>query len=415
MREFELDPEKNIVGTSGDGASAMVAFGREIASEYIQCNDHGVHLGITKILYSKKNVTDEDFVDEDFFIECGSDDDSLDSEEFDDHNANLEFNELDEQIDFDFQGTIRNLRKIVLLFQRSSVKNEILQGFVKRINNGKELKLKIDSKTRWNSLHDACERFLKLLGPVQEALEHFEKGFMWTDDDTKTLEMIVNALGPAKLAVQYLSKKSVNLIESSTTINFLLNKLQENPEILSQNIFIAIKAKIDKRRHCVLESLINYLNDADSINNSNHFDIATVSMMNKFAVKMMERLFASENNDCAILEPQQIEDINSSSHKSIAEQLEHALEASRNVTNTQKIKNVDLKKEMQVYAKTKNRSCTLDRLFEALKTIQATSVAAERRFSETNLLVSKIRNRLCDENINAISFLKCYFRNKELK
>ena len=46
--------------------------------------------------------------------------------------------------------------------------------FKKRMNNGRELKLKLDSKTRWGSLHDACERFLKLLGPVKEALNHRE-------------------------------------------------------------------------------------------------------------------------------------------------------------------------------------------------------------------------------------------------
>ena len=68
-----------------------------------------------------------------------------------------------------------------------------------------------------------------------------------------------------------------------------------------------------------------------------------------------------------------------------------------------------------MYAKTKVRSPTLGRFFEGLKTIQATSVATERRFSEANILVSKVRNRLCDENIDAISFLKCYFRNKLIK
>ena len=52
--EFGLDPEKHIVGTSGDGASAMVSFGFMIASEYVQCSDHGIHLGVTKVLYLKK-------------------------------------------------------------------------------------------------------------------------------------------------------------------------------------------------------------------------------------------------------------------------------------------------------------------------------------------------------------------------
>ena len=76
--EFGLDPEKHIVGTSGDGASAMVSFGFMIASEYVQCSDHGIHLGVTKVLYLKKQSADAPVDDDDddvFFVECGNDND----------------------------------------------------------------------------------------------------------------------------------------------------------------------------------------------------------------------------------------------------------------------------------------------------------------------------------------------------
>ena len=140
--------------------------------------------------------------------------------------------------------------------------------------------------------------------------------------------------------------------------------------------------------------------------------------MSKLGVKLMERLFSTENDDC-VEQPEQQEEPSASTSKqvqrSLAEQLTLALKASREITNKQAGKVIDYKNEMQMYAKTKVRSPTLDRLFEGLKTIQATSVAAERRFSEANILVSKVRNCFCDKNINAISFLKCYFRNKLIK
>lgn len=421
MIDFGLDPEKHIVGTSGDGASAMVAFGNMIASEYVQCNDHGIHLGVTKVLYLKKKPADasvDDDEDEDVtFVECGSDEDDEDvPEAFDDEESDDEIEEHSLQMVFAYQPTITKLRKIVSLFHRSSVKNEILQKFVKRMNDGRELKLKLDSKTRWGSLHDACERFLKLLGPVKEALNHreIEKNHLWADNDSKRLEELVEVLTPAKLAIQFLSKKSVNLIDCNTTINFLLNKLEEQPHQLSQDIFLTIKEKINKRRHDVLQSLILYLHDINSINGPNHFATSSVAAMTRLAVKMMERLFNSGDDNCVMQPEQQANQAGPSSEtqRSLAEQLAFALEAAKKDISKQPAKVVDYKKEMQTYAKTKVRSQTLDRLLEGLKTIQATSVAAERRFSEANHLVSKVRNRLCDENIDAISFLKCYFKNK---
>ena len=75
--EFGLDPEKHIVATSGDGASAMVSFGSMIISEYVQCSDHGINLGVTKVLYLKKQSADAPVDDDDddfFFVECGNED-----------------------------------------------------------------------------------------------------------------------------------------------------------------------------------------------------------------------------------------------------------------------------------------------------------------------------------------------------
>ena len=154
--EFGLDQEKHIIGTSGDGASAMVSFGSMIASEYVQCSDRGIHLGVTKVLYLKKQSADAPVDDDDddvFFVECGNEDEP--DEDVTDAGEDTESDDEEEadslQMVFAYQSTITKLRKIVSLFHRSSVKNEILQKFVKRMNNGRELKLKLDSKTRWGA------------------------------------------------------------------------------------------------------------------------------------------------------------------------------------------------------------------------------------------------------------------------
>ena len=139
--EFDLDPEKHIVSTSGDGASTMVSFGSMIASEYVQCSDHGIHPGVTKVLYLKKQSADAPVVDEDndvFFVKCGNEDvpDAGEDTESDDEE---EADSL--QIVFAYQSTITILRKIVSLFHRSKMK--FFKKLVKRMNNGRELKLKL--------------------------------------------------------------------------------------------------------------------------------------------------------------------------------------------------------------------------------------------------------------------------------
>ena len=79
-------------------------------------------------------------------------------------------------------------------------------------------------------------------------------------------------------------------------------------------------------------------------------------------------------------------------------------------TDLQKI----LAKEFALYESTKVRPENLNRLYLALGTIQPTSVEAERAFSVCGQFVTKIRNRLSKESINALCILKAHFlKNKK--
>lgn len=170
----------------------MKKFGQEISSEYVQCNDHGVHLGVTEVLYKLKNNSDDAH---EVFVECGNEDDSHDNEDVDDE-IDSDDDEKEDflEMDMEYEPTIDKMRKIVKLFRYSAVKNEILQKIVKKENNGRELMLKLDSKTRWGSLYDSCDRFLKLINPVKEALTHKEiaGSYLWTNTDTEILKVSVS-------------------------------------------------------------------------------------------------------------------------------------------------------------------------------------------------------------------------------
>ena len=68
-----------------------------------------------------------------------------------------------------FLPMIKNIRSTVCLFRNSPLKNKYLQKYVQN-EFGISLNLILDCKTRWNSLSDMLERFLKLKDCVMKAL-----------------------------------------------------------------------------------------------------------------------------------------------------------------------------------------------------------------------------------------------------
>ena len=74
------------------------------------------------------------------------------------------------------------VRKVVKLFRRSPVKNDqYLQKHVKENNNGQELKLLLDSKTRWSSLLFMIERFVRITKSVRLALIDMQSDICFCD------------------------------------------------------------------------------------------------------------------------------------------------------------------------------------------------------------------------------------------
>ena len=68
-----------------------------------------------------------------------------------------------------------------------------------------------------------------------------------------------------------------------------------------------------------------------------------------------------------------------------------------------------VQKEMMLNEITKRRLNNLEKLYAALKTIKPTSVEAEHAFSALGYFVSKIRNCLNDDTIDALLFLRHYY------
>ena len=118
-------------------------------------------------------------------------------------------------------GLVNKVRKIVKIFRRSPLKNEILQHYVKEVYpNG--LNLILNCKTRWSSLLDMLERIVRIKVPVQKALLDLQEMPNLSNQEFTDISIISFSLSPIKAAIEALCRRDANLIVAEATIKFLL-------------------------------------------------------------------------------------------------------------------------------------------------------------------------------------------------
>lgn len=226
---------------------------------------------------------------------------------------------------------------------------------------------------------------------------------------------MTDVLFPAKLAVKVLSKDSVNILECEAAVAFLLSTLDAQPSQLAKDLRYAIWDKIETRRNHALNSLVLYLSDPIDYQSQTVFTRTSVTVLNAFAVKMLERLFGNGAEE--LQEEPEILECEEPQPMSIEQRLVEVMRAANSSSNSNAIptgRGVNyFRKEMQDFAKNKQRTPLLDSLLDALKTAQATSITPERNFSEAKHVASTVRNSLKDETLDCLTFLKAYFRNKD--
>ncbi|XP_075161719.1 uncharacterized protein LOC142234469 [Haematobia irritans] len=146
LKDFGLNFENDVVASTHDGASVMKKYGNIISPISQLCMNHAIHLSVVETLYSKVTLKQRNY------SSCS---DSSD-EEF----ANDNRLEVDASMELipDVAETVRKVRKTVVSFRKSSLKQRKLQEFVSK-NEGKEIRLICDVKHRWNSLSNMLETF----------------------------------------------------------------------------------------------------------------------------------------------------------------------------------------------------------------------------------------------------------------
>ena len=376
VEELGLNLADCIICSFTDGASMMVKFGKIVPTEHQTCYTHGVHLAIQEVSYKKNqsNNLDEEKVE--------SDNDEEDSDSDNEENSRFIDDKINESISLPkvkvhFQSVIIKVRKIVKLFRKSPVKNDVLQEEVKK-HHGREVALILDCQTRWNSLLAMIQQFLKINEQIGVVLADISPSLICTEQELDILTDIVDALEPVKLAAEALCRKNATLLTAEGIFKFLIYKLNQKKSSLCIRMKDAVLKRFTERRQSNLVSLYKYLSKPDclyKIEGHEIFNMPSKTVLQKTAKSLLSRLFLTK--DIEILD--QVErgkgrkeaEEQLSLQEELEEAIEHSAKKQRHNSNDE-LKAIS--KEMMVFEATSKRTTNLELLFNALETIPPTSV-----------------------------------------
>jgi hypothetical protein len=348
-----------------------------------------------------------------------------------------------------WKEAVNKVRKIVRLFRRSPLKCDSLTSHTKR-ELGKEMKLLIDCKTRWNSLLAMLERFLEMKNSVYRALVDVgETSALLSNDEIKRIQALVSALEPVKVAAEMICRREATLITADKTFEFIIQQLEEQENQLAEDLKASLLRRIAQRRNHTLVTLLRFLDDPNTITPSisdGAFKVASKKDMITLANEQYNRLFSQRSEslnasdsteDCACLVESSATASASTSasgstispagavghgnaaepHQTLAEKLQNFLVKKQTSTESSAAHHSEsgqsksfavMKKEFNFYEGTGEKSVALTKLEKALLTIKPSSVEAERAFSTTGKFLTKFRASMADDTINTLVFLRSY-------
>lgn len=395
LKSFGLSFKHDIVASTGDGASVMIKFGRESFAIYQICLDHGLHLAVTKTFY-----------EEIFLTEGTAEEDLGETDNFDEINDDLSFDEIEAQNvseSFSFKENINIVRQIAIFFKNSAVRSDLFKSKC-REKFQKEQQLSLDCKTRWNSMLKMLETFIKLYDVTKEALNELGSEHLLTNLNLELIKSIALALKPVEVTLNAMSEKKATLRTAYIAINFMREKLNEQESDISRALLKNIDHYINNRINCGIMDLMNSLNNLNKIPSKASIELATV---------LMNRLFPSSNTSSDEETVNDIQLISNDEVPSLEDELRVLLEAPI-ATPPRVDRFKKLRQEFSLSKSNGELTDNLKRLLDAINTIKPTSIDSERAFSVANNFCTKIRSRLSDKSLHALVFLKYYFINKNI-
>ena len=239
----------------------MKKVGRLLPKIHQLCYAHGLQLVIHDIFYQKHTTLSE--IDSNYSNETDESDakDEILSELEDIDGLAIVEQDNPLVVNASVGDVVNKVRRVVKLFKRSPLKNEILQTYVKE-KHPNELQLILDCRTRWSTLLNMLERIVKLRIPIHKALLDLDIDIKLNDEEFHHINNIVQALDPIKLAVEALCRREANLITAEATIKFLFEEIQTYPATeYTIKIIDAINQRSVQERYIEASVIMAYLHN----------------------------------------------------------------------------------------------------------------------------------------------------------
>ena len=223
-----------------------------------------------------------------------------------------------------------------------------------------------------------------------------------------------------------LSRREMDLVGADAIYKHTLNELDKLKSPIAEELRDSLSSRIDHRRIPVLSQLANFLDDNSYINQKEDVFGHPIDKKNirELAAEIHGRLWGEpENEETQMVLPAEEEFVaeffeDSSEGLSNGEKLDFLLnkiKKGRSQTKSQKgvsQNQTEFEQELSRYERLGEMSASMEQLCEAIKSIRVSSVEAERVFSVSGSVVTKIRTRLGDETVNNLVFLKKYYGKK---
>mgnify|MGYP002621116531 CR=1 FL=1 len=282
--------------------------------------------------------------------------------------------------------------------------------------------LLLDCKTRWNSLLTMLKRFCELQKAVGKAMidipQRDRKPAILTTEELDRIQKVVSALNVVKVGSDMMCRRDANLLTADTTIKFMLRHLRQQDTGIASALAEAIHSRVLQRR-TMASAVLQFLHDSTDTD-SDDLPEASVKEVQKYVIRLVQRLTPdlSEEQQAGRDSPAEDELACAEEAESInlKDTLEKAVFAA--VKTTQAREPIDSKKLNQVvrnevlHLSTSGRGTVTGKAYGWLMSVVPTSVEAERVFSTVGNIVTKLRTRLGDRTVDALTFLKCYYKRK---
>lgn len=181
---------------------------------------------------------------------------------------------------------------------------------------------------------------------------------------------------------------------------------------LTENFVSALEKRLQDRRNPEINTLILYLSNYDTLKSNHPLQMSSKSAAVKYGIKMMKRLFeqGEEQTSSQQISTEEVTPTSSTLQDRLKMSIGSVEEGNFQIQETSADQ---FKKAFEQYDRHRVRGPKLDQLFDALCSIQPTSTQSERNFSLASSIATPKRSRISPEKLNAICFLKSYFKNNK--